>query len=428
MFWLAGSSRPRNLADINSLLDRFLPIILVALLTVAAVEKYLVLTRTDGGGDLLYADIPKSLMLLKGENPYSVQPWASPYPPFFLVLVGGIIRLTGGQGVLTDPVSMVSSDIRLAALVADLLVGVLIFLVLRLRGFSGLGVLVPTGIYLLLPSISKSLYYYFHSDLFGYLILAASLLALTLNRLFTGSTLLALSTIFKIHPFLALVLVLVWQVRGRGIGKALPSLVSSSGVLFVGLGLPLLVPGYADAVVGFNMSTGNGTTSFSVLNLFFGVLPSAFGVSLSMHVVDEVWIAATTALFVLGLMLVWDRACSLHPVDVVLLGLLVWLLPLRQLYTHYVGWAVIPFLMRGRLVPVVVGAGLLELANTMAVWAWNVPPNPLPVMSSAYGFFLTSLVYASFSILGLGEVFRGGARAKVEGGRPVTLGPPGGLE
>ncbi len=75
---------------------------------------------------------------------------------------------------------------------------------------------------------------------------------------------------------------------------------------------------------------------------------------------------------------------------------------------------------RGRLASVVVGAGLFELANTMAVWAWNVQPNPLPLVNSVYGFFLTSLVYGSFSILGLGKVWKGG-----EGDNGS---PPGGLE
>src|SRR6266581_7153670 len=175
MFWLAGSGHPRNLAYLKWLLDRFLPIILVALLTVAAVEKYLVLTRSDGGGELLYA----------------------------------------------------------------------------------------------------------------------------------------LSTIFKIHSCLGpgVGVGLAGEEAGNCEGSAEP------GVFLRGLvywpGLPLLVPVYADAVLGFNMSTGSGTTSFSILNLFFGVFPGALGISLSIHAMDEVWIATTT-LFVLALVLVWERAGSLH--------------------------------------------------------------------------------------------------------------------
>src|SRR3990172_5149488 len=68
--------------------------ILTALALTAALNKTQLLLRNDGGGDLLGADIPKALMLLSGQNPYAVQPWAAPYPPFHLLLIAGIIRLT----------------------------------------------------------------------------------------------------------------------------------------------------------------------------------------------------------------------------------------------------------------------------------------------------------------------------------------------
>lgn len=414
MFSLRDFRRPRDLAELNATLNRISPFLLLLFLVAAFYQKFFFLVRSDGGGDLLYSDIPKSLMFWKGQDPYVVQPYAAPYPPFFMLLLGGIIHAT--QLGVGPSLGLVSLDVRLVGLLADLLVGVLIFLVLRRRGLLGLGVLVPTGLYLGLPSVSWSPYFFWHSDVFGYPILAGALLALSANRLLTGSTLLALSTIFKFHPVLALPLVLVWIARRNGLRNALPSLVSSCGVLFFGMVLPLGLPGYSNAVIGFNVSNGlaNGTSSFSIMNLFYGFLPAVEGLNLSLLMINQVWIAVSAALFIPALGRVWSRAGSLDGVDVVLLGLLVWLLPLRELYTHYMVWMIVPFLMRGRLLQSIIVAGLLELANTMAVWSWNIPPNPFPWMTTAYGFFLTSLVYASVSMFAMVMVLKG-SRGSREG-------------
>ncbi len=86
-------------------------------------------------------------------------------------------------------------------------------------------------------------------------------------------------------------------------------------------------------------------------------------------VVDGVWIVATLVLFGLGLWVVWSRTGSVGPVEVVLLGLLAWLIPLRELYPFYVVWAIIPFLMRARAWEAIILGGLFETANTMALLA-----------------------------------------------------------
>ncbi len=352
-----------------------------------------------------YSDIPKSLMLLKGQDPYLVDAWSSPYPPFLLMVLGGIMWVAAGGRVPSGSnVGLFSWEIRMAGLLADLSVAILIFLVLRLRGLSGLQVFVPVGVYLLLDPIALSPYLSFHADIFGYLILASSLLALVSNRLLTGTVLLAVSAVFKVHPILALLLLLFWMVKRYGIVRALPGLVSSGTILVLGLVLPFWIPGYADSFLGYNLSTGfgGGTASFSLMNLFYGVLPAAFGLAFPISTINMVWLTATAALFIFALGWIWTGAGDLGPVEVVLLGLLVWLLPLRQLYLWYVGWAVVPFLMMGRPVGSLVGGGLLELAYGMAGWSFNLPGNPFPMMASVYGFFLTSLVYAFFNILAMG--------------------------
>ena len=396
-------------ATLDILVDKHWPLILGGLIALTTFQKLTLILRTDGGGDLLGADIPKSMMLIAGQNPYNSNPWASPYPPFLLAVLGGIIRLTSGNaGLAPDAMGIISRNVRMTGLVADILVALLVFVTLRARRVSGLSALVPPVLFLALPSISLSPYYWFNSDVLGYPILAASVLALVVKRYFLGCVLLATAAIFKIHPILAIPLVLVWLVKRRGIAKTLPIIITTVSILSFGLALPAILPGYLESVLGFNLSSGfgAGTSSFTMMNLLYAVFPSVLHFSLPTTVENQVWLAATAALFAAALGIVWSRARELNPVDTVAIGLLVWLIPLRQIYTHYLVWAMVPLLMRGRLRQTLVLGSLLELANTMSSWSWDLPPDPFPVMATAYGFFVTSLVYFSVSVTALVFILR----------------------
>src|SRR5438445_1129693 len=162
------SLRPRghsSLTTLDVLATTYSPLILGGLIALTAFQKLALILRTDGGGDLLGADIPKSMMLIAGQNPYTSNPWASPYPPFLLALVGSIIRITSGNILLApDTIGLISRNVRIAGLVADAIVALLIFVTLQTRGFSGLTAVVPSAIFLALPSISLSPYYWFNSD------------------------------------------------------------------------------------------------------------------------------------------------------------------------------------------------------------------------------------------------------------------------
>jgi hypothetical protein len=180
-------------------------------------------------------------------------------------------------------------------------------------------------------------------------------------------------------------------------------MITTGSILLVGLALPAILPGYLGSLLGFNLASGfgGGTSSFTMMNLLYAVFPSVLGLSLPTTVENQVWLAVTAALFVAVLGIVWHRARELSPVNVIALGLLVWLIPLRQIYTHYLVWAIVPFLMRGRLRQTVIVGSLLEFANTMSSWSWNLPPDPFPALSTPIGFFATSLVYLSVSLTAL---------------------------
>ena len=376
---------------VNLLINRCSPVILTTLASLVIFHGYILIQESNGGSDLVSADIPKSLRLLTGQNPYSNQPWASPYPPLLLLTVSALIRLTGLFAPETSP-DLISQQLRLLGLFADTTIALIIYLAIRTRTNNPLQALIPACVFLALPAISSSPLYFFHSDTFGYPILALAALTLTRGRYFIGTTLLATATIFKVHPILALPLVILWLARTRGLRKALPSILSSATITSLGLVLPLVIPGYQQSILGFNLTNqGNGTT-LTIMSAFSNILPSTLQFTPTEFFTNQVWIATTATLFTIILGTVWTKARILSSTDVVLLGLVTWLIPLRIVYAHYIVWAIIPFLMRGRLKQTIIIIGLLQLADTLAYWSSAPGSSPIPEIAVSYGPLLASLV------------------------------------
>jgi hypothetical protein len=377
---------------VSLLLNQASPIILTSLISLVIFHGYILIQESNGGSDLVSADIPKSLMLLSGQNPYSTQPWASPYPPLLLLTVSGIIRFTGLFAVQSS-LDLISQQLRLVGLLANVLVALIIYFAIRARSINPLESLVPASLFLTIPAMSTSPLYFFHSDAFGYPILALSILALASRRYFIGTTLLSTATIFKIHPILALPLVMVWLVRTRGLRNTIPSIASATIITTLGLVLPLTISGYQQSLLGFNLSNaGNGQTFSTVINNLNGLLPQILQITPSQYAYNQIWITATVALYTTILATVWTKARTLSPIDVTLLGLLAWLIPLRIVYTHYLVWAIVPFLMRGRLKQAILISGLLQLADTLAYWASTPGVSPIAGFQTLYGPVLVSAI------------------------------------
>src|SRR6266567_4255003 len=336
-------------ARINFFLNQASPIILTSLMSLVIFHGYLLIQQSNGGTDLVSADIPKSLMLLNGQNPYSTQPWASPYPPLLLLTVSGVIRLTSLFASQSSLI-LISQQIRFISLFADAAVALIIYLTIRTRAKNPLQALIP------------------------------------------ASLLLATATIFKIHPVLALPLVMIWLIRTQGLVKTLPSLLATTTITSLGLILPLTIPGYQQSILGFNLTNqGNGTT-LTIISLLNTILSQTLQFAPTELFTNQIWIATTATLYTIILGTVWTKARSLSLIDVVLLGLVAWLIPLKIVYTHYILWAVIPFLMRGRLRQTILVVGLLQFADTLAYWSSSPASGPFPGIVAFYGPVLTSLV------------------------------------
>src|SRR5438309_1622979 len=353
---------------INLFLVQASPVILTSLISLVIFHGYLLIQQSNGGSDLVSADIPKSLMLLNGQNPYSTQPWASPYPPLLLLTVSGIVRLTS-LFASQSSLDLISQQIRFIGLFADAAVALIIYLTIRTRTNNSLQALIPASLFLSLPAVSSSPLYFFHSDTFGYPILALAGLTLAKQRYLTGTILLATATIFKLQPVLALPLVMIWLIRTQGLLKTLPSLFATTTITSLGLILPLAIPGYQQSILGFNLTNqGNGTTR-TIMSLLNTILPQTLQFAPTELYTNQIWITTTATLYTIILGTVWTKASSLSLIDVVLLGLVAWLIPLKIVYTHYILWAVIPFLMRGRFKQTILVVGLLQFSDTLAYWS-----------------------------------------------------------
>src|SRR2546429_4224703 len=281
---------------INLLLNQTAPIILSSLISLVIFHGYLLIQQSNGGSDLVSADIPKSLMFLDGQNPYSTQPWAAPYPPLLLLTVSGIVRLTS-LFASQSSLDLISQQIRFIGLFADAAVALIIYFTIRTRTNSPLQALIPASLFLALPAVSSSPLYFSHSDTFGYPILALAALTLAKHRYLTGTILLATATIFKIHPVLALPLVEIWLIRTQGLLKTLPSLFATTIITSLGLILPLAIPGYQQSILGFNLTNqGNGTT-LTIMSLLNTILPQTLQFAPTELFTNQIWITTPPPLY-----------------------------------------------------------------------------------------------------------------------------------
>src|SRR5438093_13600144 len=78
MFPLGRLNLIRDPTRIDHLIEQASPLILTSLIVFVIIHGVMLIQLSNGGSDLVSADIPKSLMLLQGETPYSVDPWRAP--------------------------------------------------------------------------------------------------------------------------------------------------------------------------------------------------------------------------------------------------------------------------------------------------------------------------------------------------------------
>ncbi len=376
-------------------------LVLILILSVGCLVQSVVTFLTNGGGDLQYAYVPTVSSILHGQNPYlSNQPWNTGYPPFFFLVLAGI-ALVGSIGGSVS-LAVISVSLRTGLVIGHLTLGGLAYLILRMMKSDLVVRLAVPALVSFLPSFYQMGEVWFHADVFGLVLLTGAVYMLYQERWITGSTLLSLSTAFKIHPILTLPLVAVWLFRK---GKMNLTILSALFLPFLALTVVPLpsLPGYYGTFVEQNI-TVRPSWSFSPLILAYKVLPSLFKIEFSTMLVDQIWILATIALFSFVAGFAWRDPNSLRAADVVCLGVATWLIPLRQLFHYYAFWAIIPFMLRGNLKQTILALLPFEAACDLAAYAWTVQPDWVLTQQSMgllLSVFDMSLLVASITICAL---------------------------
>src|SRR5205809_6894848 len=94
MFPLGRLNLIRDPTRVDHLIEQAPPLILTSLIVFVIIHHLMLIQLSNGGSDIVSADIHNSLMLLQEDNPYSANPSPSTYPPLLLLVDSCIIRTT----------------------------------------------------------------------------------------------------------------------------------------------------------------------------------------------------------------------------------------------------------------------------------------------------------------------------------------------
>jgi len=330
-------------------------------------------------------------MFIEGSNPYAVDSWAAPYPPFYFIFLSGVLIVSSGFN-LARPTTELIFALRLAALFFDIATGLVIYMAFNRKNVGFVKSLAITSLYFI---VSTGCQVWFHGDSFGFFFLALAGFFFVSKRYSLGSLFLGLSVILKIHPALSLLPVAIWFFRRKE--KFSRNMVILGASVLLGLIIPLmLIPHSFEALIGYNSST-RPLYTHSLFNVFYTILPVFFQQQVSLSLINTLWITATFSMMAVVSFSVWRSPERFELIDVLVLGLVAWILPLRQVHNFYLIWYTIPFLMRGNLPKSIIMVSLQVIAAFVAPFCWVgfTDWSILPTPTSTLCFFAIAILYAA---------------------------------
>ncbi len=353
-------------------------------------------------------DVQKIAYFASGVSPYSSNPWAAPYPPFFFVVWAGVYLFL--KSILFEPASL-DLGIRVVSALVVILTSFVIYHAVRTRESKNFSMSIA-AIFLSLACVADLLP--LNGDSFGLLMVAAASSSfLRSKKSSLGVALLSAGFAFKIHPALALILVVTtsFLISRRLFLKNFTVAFSVIVALFF---VPIaLIPDAEDVVFSYTANTLQ-LYSFSV---YSGIL------DLSDHFEPEIFVSLSQGLnfaFLVSLIATTAFLCcallrfrifgSAKPVDVLCLGAMIWLIILKQLLQHYAMWAFIPLLVAGRwkssfylITGEIAGSSLwgLGLLHSLHM-PLTVSPDPL----SSLLFFSGGMIFTFFDLLAIRKLLQ----------------------
>lgn len=315
------------------------------------------------------ADIYKISLFVNGVSPYSTEPWAAPYPPFYFILWSAPYIFL--RDVLHLSLSGIFAGFRLISVLAFCACAYLIYKSQVIdkgkNSERAQNKAISCAALFLLSSLVAIIYPV--GDALGLLLLAGACIIFaskSKNSTWIGVLLVSLAVAFKIHPILGALLLLTYYFYSeRGINvRRVSKILTNSLFAFLGVMAALVIvpvaviPGALNSFVAYNAENIQHYT-FNVYaalyDIALNVAPSSFNTfSIAL---DGLWILLSALLVIFIARALFSGkdgitkgkfSLSSYSLDVLSLGILAWLLVLKQTMPHYFLWAIVPLLARGR--------------------------------------------------------------------------------
>ncbi len=356
-----GRLKSRASVSINRLISR--KDIAICIFILALIYSLYVLQITDASSIFENADLYKLSLLASGISPYSTLPWQAQYPPIYFILwLVPYLIITSAAHTL----SQTYIGFKALSLVFMYAATFLVYksLVLELGDRHKFKALFLSSIFLIFAQDSLKV---LTGDSLGILLLVAGSFFFVKKRNMLGVFFVTMAVLFKIQPIIGILLVLV-ALAGRSIPsfkKAFLISASSALLLFI---VPLAI--LSGSLSSFLIFESNSLQfyTFNIYSGIFGLLSNVLSISNPLNssaaiIIDYIWIATTLIAVAWFSFILFkrDRFKNAKLVDILALGLLVWILLLKQTLPFYYIWPLAVLVLGNRIK----SAAILVIGNIL---------------------------------------------------------------
>ncbi len=377
----------------------------------AILYSFYILSVTTASYLYQNADLYKLSLFASGVSPYSILPWQAPYPPLYFILwIMPYLLITS---LLHNP-AQIYLGFKAFSLIIIYFVTFLVYKSLTSLKVNKYKSIFLSAIFLIFAQDTLRI---LTGDSLGILLLAFGTYLFIKRKNFLGVLFVTMAVLFKIHPIIGLILIIVALLRNskRDFYKSISIVIAAIIIFFI---IPMAVISNSfSSFIGFESNALQFYT-FNIYSGIFGLLSSTLSLTNPLTsslatLIDEVWIVTTMAAIILlsFSILKKEKFKNAKLTDILAIGLLVWLLLLKQTLPYYYIWplAVLisgnriksaAFLIIGNLLGSVLFYYAISLLGSTSTISYALPP---PVNVSLC-FLVGGILFAIFDILAIRQI------------------------
>lgn len=357
------------------------------------------------------ADLFKLSLFASGVSPYSTLPWQAPYPPLYFILwIVPYLIITS----IAHAMSRVYLGFKVLSLALIYLVTFLIYKSL----ISGYGnkyrSLILSSIFLIFAQATLIV---LTGDSLGILLLIIGAFLFVKRKNLLGVLFVSMAVLFKVHPVIGLFLVLVALARNSIIEfKKAALIVVLAGIFLFAVPMALISSSFSSFLVFESNSLQLYT--FNIYSGALGLLSTLLYISNPLTssvatILDYIWIATT--LFAIGLLsfivLKKDNFKNAKLTDILAIGLLVWLLLLKQTLPYYYIWPLAVLILSNRIKSAAFLITGNILGSTLFYYGYGLLGNATtinyalaPPITVSLCFLIGGVMFALFDFLAIRQI------------------------